>query len=87
MPLVQHDSMNAKQGCCLCALKLQGAKLHGCRHYETQMAAEMVPEIRRTSLAAAVLALKALSLDIDVLSFDFLDQPEVCPPPPGCLQG
>ena len=50
------------------------------RHYEQLMAAESVPEIRRTSLAAAVLALKALPLDIDVLAFDFLDQPEVCVP-------
>ena len=39
--------------------------------------AEMVPEIMRTSLTSAVLALKALPLDIDVLTFDFLDQPKV----------
>lgn len=35
------------------------------------------PEICRTSLAGAVLGLKALGLpDLDVLSFDFLDPPE-----------
>ena len=44
------------------------------------MAAEMVPEIMRTSLTSAVLALKALPLDINVLAFDFLDQPKASTP-------
>ncbi len=33
------------------------------------------PEIQRTSLAGAVLQLKCMALDIDVLTFDFLDPP------------
>ena len=41
------------------------------------MAEATPPEIQRTSLAAVVLCLKALSLDIDVLKFDFLDPPPV----------
>jgi ATP-dependent RNA helicase DHX8/PRP22 len=35
-----------------------------------------IPEIQRTSLAGAVLYLKTLSLDVDVLAFDFLDKPQ-----------
>lgn len=36
-----------------------------------------VPEIQRTALATAVLYLKSLPLDINVLHFDFLDAPSV----------
>lgn len=34
------------------------------------------PEIQRTSLAGAVLYLKTLTLDVDVLAFDFVDKPQ-----------
>ena len=36
-----------------------------------------VPEIQRTSLLSACLYLKSLSSDIDVISFDYLDPPQV----------
>lgn len=36
-----------------------------------------LPEIQRTNLSGAVLHLKALALDIDILTFDFLDRPDV----------
>lgn len=38
---------------------------------------QTAPEIQRTSLVAAVLYLKSLPLDIDVLGFDYLDRPAV----------
>lgn len=37
-----------------------------------------LPEIQRSSLAGAVLHLKALKLPLDVLAFDFLDPPARC---------
>ena len=45
--------------------------------FEREMAEATVPEIQRTSLLTAVLYLKSLPLDIDVLHFDFLDAPSV----------
>ena len=41
------------------------------------MPAATVPEIQRTSMLTAVLYLKSLPLDVDVLAFDFLDPPSV----------
>jgi hypothetical protein len=41
------------------------------------MAAVTPPEILRSSLLSAVLQLKSLPLQVDVLSFDFLDKPTV----------
>ncbi len=35
-----------------------------------------LPEVQRTSLVGAVLYLKSLQLDIDLLTFSFLDRPE-----------
>ena len=51
------------------------------------MLPETVPEVLRTSLQAAVLHLKTLPLDVDVLHFDYMDAPKVghgqaVPPPP-----
>ncbi|KAH9303077.1 hypothetical protein KI387_014660, partial [Taxus chinensis] len=44
--------------------------------YEHELLETTIPEIQRSSLAAAVLHLKSLDLlHIDVLKFDFLDQP------------
>ncbi|KAJ7514129.1 hypothetical protein O6H91_23G029200 [Diphasiastrum complanatum] len=44
--------------------------------YEHEFLPETIPEIQRTSLAGTVLYLKSLELpDLDVLDFDFLDQP------------
>ncbi|XP_057819000.2 probable pre-mRNA-splicing factor ATP-dependent RNA helicase DEAH4 isoform X2 [Cryptomeria japonica] len=44
--------------------------------YEHELLEATIPEIQRSSLASAVLHLKSLDLpDIDVLKFDFLDQP------------
>ena len=43
------------------------------------MAETTVPEIQRTSLLTAVLYLKSLPLDLDVLNFDFVDAPSVRP--------
>lgn len=40
---------------------------------------QTAPEIQRTSLVSAVLYLKSLPLDIDVLGFDYLDPPGVRP--------
>ena len=45
--------------------------------FEREMADATVPEIQRTSLLTAVLHLKSLPLEIDVLHFDFLDAPSV----------
>jgi ATP-dependent RNA helicase DHX8/PRP22 len=36
-----------------------------------------LPEVQRTSLVGAVLYLKSLQLDIDLLTFAFLDRPEL----------
>ena len=47
--------------------------------FEQEMAQASVPEIQRSSLTTAVLYLKSLPLDIDVLAFDFLDRPSVSP--------
>ena len=41
------------------------------------MASSTTPEIQRSSLTTAMLYLKTLPLDIDVLNFDFLDRPSV----------
>lgn len=38
---------------------------------------QTAPEIQRTSLVSAVLYLKSLPLNIDVLGFDYLDSPAV----------
>lgn len=45
------------------------------------MPAETVPEILRTSLQAAVLHLKAMPLNVDVLHFDWMDAPQVMQAP------
>ncbi|KAK9787737.1 hypothetical protein WJX73_004248 [Symbiochloris irregularis] len=44
--------------------------------YDQRMPAETVPEILRTSLQAAVLHLKTLPLQVDVLHFDYMDAPK-----------
>ena len=41
------------------------------------MPAETLPEIQRTSMLTALLFLKSLPLDIDILAFDYLDHPGV----------
>lgn len=41
------------------------------------MAEATVPEIQRTNMLTAVLYLKGLPFDIDVLGFDYLDSPGV----------
>lgn len=41
------------------------------------MSEATVPEIQRTNMLTAVLHLKGLPLDIDVLAFDYLDSPGV----------
>ncbi|KAF6250725.1 DEAH-box nuclear pre-mRNA splicing factor [Scenedesmus sp. NREL 46B-D3] len=52
-------------------------RLYTRSYFERQMPDVTPPEICRTSLAGAVLGLKALGLPgLDVLSFDFLDPPE-----------
>ena len=45
--------------------------------FEHNMLAETVPEILRTSLQTAVLHLKTLPLNVDVLHFDYMDAPQV----------
>lgn len=55
-------------------------RLYSARYHERQMAAATPPEILRTSLLAAVLQLKSLPLQVDVLEFDFLDRPTVPAP-------
>jgi hypothetical protein len=47
-----------------------------CRCFEHEMPSATAPEIQRTSLVGAVLYLKSLPLDIDVLGFDYLDAPD-----------
>jgi ATP-dependent RNA helicase DHX8/PRP22 len=46
--------------------------------FEREMAEVTVPEIQRTNMLTAVLYLKGLPFDIDVLAFDYLDSPGVC---------
>lgn len=41
------------------------------------MCVQTAPEIQRTSLVSAVLYLKSLALEVDVLGFDYLDPPAV----------
>lgn len=52
-------------------------RLYTQKFYEREMPAATVPEIQRTSMLSAVLYLKSLPLDVDVLAFDFLDPPAV----------
>ena len=52
-------------------------RLYTVKYYEREMPAATVPEIQRTSMLTAVLYLKSLPLDVDVLAFDFLDPPSV----------
>jgi len=52
-------------------------RLYTVKYYEREMPAATVPEIQRTSMLTAVLYLKSLPLDVDVLAFDFLDPPTV----------
>ena len=52
-------------------------RLYTSKYYEREMPAATVPEIQRTSMLTAVLYLKSLPLDVDVLAFDFLDPPSV----------
>lgn len=54
--------------------------------FEQRMPAETVPEILRTSLQAAVLHLKTLPLEVDVLHFDYMDAPQVMQAPGHHLQ-
>lgn len=44
-------------------------------YYTHDMPDETLPEIQRTPLLGAVLHLKSLPLNIDVLTFDFVDPP------------
>ncbi|KAI9184359.1 hypothetical protein H9P43_003412 [Blastocladiella emersonii ATCC 22665] len=50
-------------------------RLYSHETFETELPAETVPEIQRTSLLDTVLCLKAMRID-DVLRFDFLDPPD-----------
>ncbi|GLI64430.1 hypothetical protein VaNZ11_007626 [Volvox africanus] len=50
-------------------------RLYTRNYYDHKMPNVTAPEIQRSSLVGAVLYLKSLQLDIDVLSFDFLDAP------------
>ena len=52
-------------------------RLYTQKYFERDMPAETLPEIQRTSMLTAVLFLKSLPLDIDVLAFDYLDHPGV----------
>lgn len=52
-------------------------RLYTRAEFEDTMPTETVPEILRTSLQAAVLHLKTLPLDVDVLHFDYMDAPQV----------
>lgn len=45
--------------------------------FDKEMCPETIPEIMRTSLQAAVLHLKTLPLNVDVLNFDYIDAPKV----------
>ena len=55
-------------------------RLYTQKCFERDMPAETLPEIQRTSMLTAVLFLKSLPLDIDVLAFDYLDHPGVSLP-------
>eukprot|EP00983_Pelagomonas_calceolata_P130012 1161654-Pelagomonas_calceolata.AAC.5 len=55
---------------------MQCFRLYTRNFFDRQMPDVSTPEIQRTSLAGAVLYLKTLTLDVDVLSFDFLDKPQ-----------
>ena len=55
--------------------RVQCFRLYTRAFFDRQMPDVAAPEIQRTSLAGAVLYLKTLALDVDVLSFDFLDPP------------
>ena len=44
-------------------------------YYNSEMPNTTAPEIQRTSLLGTVLHLKSLPMDVDVLSFDFVDPP------------
>ena len=57
-------------------------RLYTAKFYEHEMPNVTTPEIQRTSLVNAVLHLKSLPLDVDVLQFDYLDPPKVGYPPP-----
>ncbi|GMH34180.1 hypothetical protein BSKO_02014 [Bryopsis sp. KO-2023] len=52
-------------------------RLYSKGFYDSDMAAATTPEIQRTSLVSAVLFLKTLDMNIDVLGFNYLDPPEV----------
>ena len=52
-------------------------RLYTRRFFDVEMPNVTVPEIQRTSLLNAVLYLKSLPLDVDVLAFDYLDPPDV----------
>ena len=52
-------------------------RLYSQKFYEREMPAATVPEIQRTSMLSAVLYLKSLPLQVDVLAFDYLDAPKV----------
>ena len=55
-------------------------RLYTQKYFERDMPPETLPEIQRTSMLTAVLFLKSLPLDIDVLAFDYLDHPGVSLP-------
>ncbi|BDA44197.1 ATP-dependent RNA helicase DHX8 [Coccomyxa sp. Obi] len=50
-------------------------RLYTTGFFENEMSEATVPEIQRTNMLTAVLYLKSLPLDIDVLAFDYLDSP------------
>ncbi|KAL4440347.1 hypothetical protein ABPG75_003348 [Micractinium tetrahymenae] len=50
-------------------------RLYTKKFFEREMPNTTLPEIQRTSLVGAVLYLKSLPLNIDVLGFDYLDAP------------
>lgn len=52
-------------------------RLYTTQFFEREMSESTVPEIQRTNMLTAVLYLKSLPLDIDVLAFDYLDSPGV----------
>eukprot|EP00873_Tetraselmis_striata_P022185 jgi/Tetstr1/442449/TSEL_003195.t1 len=51
-------------------------RLYTRKYFDRDMPNVTVPEIQRTCLAATLLYLKSLPLDIDVLGFDYLDAPD-----------
>jgi HrpA-like RNA helicase len=55
---------------------LQCFRLYSKQYFQSSMPDVALPEIQRTSMAGAVLQIKALQLDLDVLNFDFLDRPD-----------